>query len=34
MHAAEFFPLHSVADVIHAERTRQAMFAAADTDEK
>jgi len=34
MHAAEFFPLHSVADILHAERMRSAMLDAADTEEK
>jgi pyrroloquinoline-quinone synthase len=34
MHAAEFFSLHSVADIFHAERMRTAMFDAADTQEK
>jgi pyrroloquinoline quinone (PQQ) biosynthesis protein C len=34
MFAAEFFPLHSVADIRHAERMRIAMFDAANTEEK
>jgi pyrroloquinoline quinone (PQQ) biosynthesis protein C len=34
MHAAEFFPIHSVADILHAERMRSAMLDAADTGEK
>lgn len=34
MFAAEFFPLHSIADIFHAERMRTAMFDAANTQEK
>lgn len=29
-----FFPIHSIADIAHAERMREAMLAAADTEEK